>query len=54
MQHTTNIDVVYIWGGVRRSNTVTLPMRDAQNSYAWLKAHYPGLEVLDTRKSHHR
>ena len=52
MQHYTNIDVVYIWSGVCRSNTVTLPIRDAQNAFAWLKAHFPVLEVLDTRKSH--
>jgi len=52
MQHRTTIDVVYIWGGVRRSNAVKLPIRDAQNAYAWLKAHFPRLEVLDTRKSH--
>jgi hypothetical protein len=50
--HYSNIDVVYIWGGTRRSCTVVLPIRDAQNAYVWLKAHFPGLEVLDTRKSH--
>ena len=50
--HYSNIDVVYIWGGTRRSSTVAMPIRDAQNAYACLKAHFPGLEVLDTRESH--
>ena len=51
MHIETNIDVLYIWGGICRSATVTLPIRHAENAYAWLKAHHPEVEVLDTRKS---
>jgi hypothetical protein len=47
----TDIYVMYMMGGVRRSATLTLPIRHAENAYAWLKAHFPEVKVLDTRKS---
>jgi hypothetical protein len=51
---TTNIEVLYVWSEIIRSNIVTLPIFDPLNAYAWLKMHYPQVEVLDTRKSNRR
>lgn len=50
----SKIDVWYCRDGIRRFTTVTLPIRDAGNAFAWLRAHYPSLQVIDTRRSRHR
>lgn len=50
----SKIDVLYYQGGIRRFMTVILPIRDAGNAFAWLRAHHPSLEVIDTRSSRHR
>jgi hypothetical protein len=47
----TNVDVLYVWDGSVRSEILTLPLRHAENAFAWLQAHFPEVEVLDTRKS---
>lgn len=47
----SNIDVWYYMDGMRRFTTVTLPIRDVSNAFAWLRTHYPSLEVIDTRAS---
>jgi hypothetical protein len=47
----TKVDVFYFWDGKRRFATILLPIRHAENAYAWLKMHFPYLNVLDTRGS---
>jgi hypothetical protein len=50
----TNIDVLYIWNGSVRSATLTLPLSHAENASAWLKAHFPEVDVLNSRKSRYQ
>jgi hypothetical protein len=50
----TNFDVLYIWDGSVRSVTLTLPLRHAENAFAWFKAHFPEVDVLNSRKSRYQ
>lgn len=44
------IELTFRWNGTVRSAIVILPIRDAENAYAWMKAHHPRVEVLNTRR----